>query len=102
MLAAVQCCLLQAKSFLNILAFYENEISFRESSNLPPFTKLIAFIISGKNRFDVDECARNLKNKIPNMKDVLLLGPVSASISLIKGKYRSRLLLKENNSKRLQ
>jgi primosomal protein N' (replication factor Y) len=28
------------------------------------------------------------------MKDVLLLGPVSASISLIKGKYRSRLLLK--------
>ncbi len=28
------------------------------------------------------------------MKDALLLGPVSASISLIKGKYRSRLLLK--------
>ena len=78
----------------NILSFYENEIKFRERSNLPPFTKLIAFIISGKNRFDVDECARNLKNKIPNMKDVLLLGPVSASISLIKGKYRSRLLLK--------
>ena len=78
----------------NILAFYENEISFRERSNLPPFTKLIAFIISGKNRFDVDECARILKNKIPKMKDALLLGPVSASISLIKGKYRSRLLLK--------
>ncbi len=78
----------------NILAFYENEISFREKSNLPPFTKLIAFIISGKNRFDVDECARILKNKIPKMKDALLLGPVSASISLIKGKYRSRLLLK--------
>ena len=78
----------------NILAFYENEISFRESSNLPPFTKLIAFIISGKNRFDVDEFARILKNKIPKMKDALLLGPVSASISLIKGKYRSRLLLK--------
>ena len=78
----------------NILAFYENEIKFRERSNLPPFTKLIAFIISGKNRFDVDECARILKNKIPKMKDALLLGPVSASISLIKGKYRSRLLLK--------
>ena len=78
----------------NILAFYENEISFRERSNLPPFTKLIAFIVSGKNRFDVDECARILKNKIPKMKDALLLGPVSASISLIKGKYRSRLLLK--------
>lgn len=78
----------------NILAFYKNEIIFRERSNLPPFTKLIAFIVSGKNRFDVDECARILKNKIPKMKDSLLLGPVSASISLIKGKYRSRLLLK--------
>jgi primosomal protein N' (replication factor Y) len=78
----------------NILSFYENEISFRERSNLPPFTKLIAFIISGKNRFDVDECARVLKNRIPRMKDTQLLGPVSASISLIKGKYRSRLLLK--------
>ena len=78
----------------NILTFYKNEINFREQSNLPPFTKLIAFIISGKNRFDVDECARILKNKIPRMKDALLLGPVSASISLIKGKYRSRLLLK--------
>ncbi len=55
----------------NILAFYENEISFREKSNLPPFTKLIAFIISGKNRFDVDECARILKKisftKIKNL-----------------------------------
>ena len=69
----------------NILTFYKNEINFREQSNLPPFTKLIAFIISGKNRFDVDECARILKNKIPRMKDALLLGPVSASISLIKG-----------------
>ena len=78
----------------NILSFHENEISFRERSNLPPFTKLIAFIISGKNRFDVDESARALKNKIPKMKDTQLLGPVSASISLIKGKYRSRLLLK--------
>jgi primosomal protein N' (replication factor Y) len=78
----------------NILAFYENEINFRESSNLPPFTKLIAFIVSGKNKFDVDECARSLRNKIPRMKDSQLLGPVSASISLIKGKYRSRLLLK--------
>ena len=56
----------------NILAFYENEISFRERSNLPPFTKLIAFIISGKNRFDVDECERMLKNQIPKMKDALL------------------------------
>ncbi len=52
------------------------------------------FAIAGKNRFDVDEFARILKNKIPKMKDALLLGPVSASISLIKGKYRSRLLLK--------
>ena len=85
---------LKSISDKNILAFYENEISFRERSNLPPFTKLIAFIISGKNRFDVDECARILKNQIPKMKDALLLGPVSASISLIKGKYRSRLLLK--------
>ncbi len=85
---------LKSISDKNILAFYENEISFRERSNLPPFTKLIAFIISGKNRFDVDECARILKNQIPKMKDALLLGPVSASISLMKGKYRSRLLLK--------
>jgi len=85
---------LKSISDKNILAFYENEIKFRERSNLPPFTKLIAFIISGKNRFDVDECARILKNQIPKMKDALLLGPVSASISLIKGKYRSRLLLK--------
>jgi len=60
-------------------------------------------IESGKNvlfeggqatMLDVDEFARILKNKIPKMKDALLLGPVSASISLIKGKYRSRLLLK--------
>ncbi len=82
----------------NILSFYQAEINFREKANLPPYTKLIAFIVSGKNKFDVDEFARILKNKIPLMKNAKLLGPVSASISLIKGKYRSRLLLKYPNS----
>ena len=39
---------LKSISDQNILAFYENEISFRERSNLPPFTKLMLLLFQEK------------------------------------------------------
>lgn len=81
---------------LNSQNFYENEINFRKTSNLPPFYKFISIIISGKNSFQVEKFAIILKQYLPKNEFVQIYGPVSASIYKIKSMFRYRLLIKYN------
>ncbi len=78
--------------------FFEEEIYLREQKNLPPFSRLIAFIISSKNERESYLEAQKIKRSLSLLKDAVILGPVSSPIFKIKNKYRTRLLLRSKSN----
>ncbi len=78
--------------------FFEEEIYLREQKNLPPFSRLIAFIISSKNERESYLEAQKIKRSLSLLKDADILGPVSSPIFKIKNKYRTRLLLRSKSN----
>ena len=78
--------------------FLEEEINLRKLKNLPPFARLIAFIISSKNQDDGFIEAQKIKKSLLLLKDVDVMGPVTSPIFKIKNKYRTRLLLRSSSS----
>ena len=74
-------------------AFYEREIALRKSSNLPPYARLVSIIVSGTEKYETETHARALKLAAPQSTDVFLLGPAEAPMSLVRGRYRYRLLV---------
>ena len=78
--------------------FLEEEIHLRKEKNLPPFTRLIAIIISSKNEKDGFLEAQKIKNILTGLKNIDIMGPVSSPIFKVKNKYRTRLLLRFSNN----
>ncbi len=74
-----------------------NELSIREKNKLPPFIRLVAIIISSKEPSLSLQGATEIKNKLSNMKDLEVLGPVDSPLFKIKKNFRSRLLIRFNN-----
>ena len=78
--------------------FLEDEINLRKEKNLPPFTRLIALIISSKNEKDGILEAKKIKKNLSILKYAEVMGPVSSPIFKIKNNYRTRLLLRSRNN----
>ncbi len=76
--------------------FLEEEFLLRKKKNLPPFTRLIAFIISSKNERDGLIEAKKIKQILLTIKDIDVMGPVTSPIFKIKNNYRTRLLLRSS------
>lgn len=74
-------------------AFYEREIEERQRSNLPPFGRLAALIISADNRNDAETHARALRRAAPYSTEISVLGPAEAPLALVRGRYRFRILV---------
>jgi len=75
-------------------AFLQKELSLRKDKNLPPFYRLISLIISGKNELLIMKSAISIKSKLPNIKEVSVLGPVLAPITKLRKRYRCRILIR--------
>lgn len=82
--------------------FVEGEIARRQRANLPPFGKLAAIILSGKNMKAVQQHAKQLAQAAPRIKHIEVYGPAPAPIALLRGNYRMRLLLKAPRHVRIQ
>ena len=80
----------------------KNELILREKNNLPPFTRLIAIIISSKDRSLSLQGAREIKLKLNQINNLEVLGPVDSPLLKIKKNFRSRLLIRFNNQSMLQ
>ncbi len=76
--------------------FLEEEIHLRKANKLPPFSRLIAFIISSDNEKDGFLEAQRIKKTFSLIKNLEILGPVTSPIFKIKNKYRTRLLLRSS------
>ena len=75
----------------------ENELLLREKNKLPPFKRLIAIIISSKDRSLSLQGAREIKVQLNQINDLEVLGPVDSPLLKIKKNFRSRLLIKFDN-----
>ena len=78
--------------------FLEDEIILRREKNLPPFTRLIALIISSKSETEGVFEAQKIKKNLSALKYLEIMGPVSSPIFKIKNNYRTRLLLRSKSN----
>ena len=62
---------------------------------MPPFIRLIAIIVSSKDQSHSLQGAREIKNKLKQINDLEVLGPVDSFIK-DKKNFRSRLLVRFN------
>ena len=82
--------------------FLDNELILRKKNKLPPFSRLIALIISSTNKESSYKGAQEIKNRLNIFDELEVMGPVESPISRVKKRYRSRLLLRFKKSELLQ
>ncbi len=99
--------------------FYAEETDQRRRAGLPPFGRLAALIVSGKDSASAEAHARELARAayalppsdgwvltpaggLPKEHELTLLGPAEAPIAVIRGRHRFRLLVRAPRSADLQ
>ncbi len=82
--------------------FLDTEIEIRKRNNLPPFQRFISLILTGENEIKLEKEAIKLKIILEKNINGKILGPVSAPIFRLRGKYRVRLLIRGTKTLRLQ
>ncbi|MBT4890786.1 MAG: primosomal protein N', partial [Rhodospirillales bacterium] len=83
-------------------AFLETEAKAREIGGMPPFGRLAALIISGKDETSVDQTAAALSRIAPHGDGISVFGPAPAPIAMLRGRHRRRFLLKTRKDISLQ
>lgn len=72
--------------------FIQRELALRQESSMPPFAKMAAISVSGKNPEKTLAVAKAIVRKAPKSQ-AKILGPAEALIFRLSGKYRYRLLV---------
>ncbi len=80
----------------------KKELASRKKNFLPPFTRLIAIIVSANLHSLSIDGAREIKNHLKKLKDIEVMGPVDSPLLKIKKKFRSRLLIRFNGKSLIQ
>ncbi len=80
----------------------KNELIIREKNSLPPFSRLIAIIISANSHSLSMDGAREIKKHLKKIENIEILGPVDSPLLKIKKKFRSRLLIRFNSKTLIQ
>ncbi len=81
--------------------FVKQALDERAAFKIPPFGFITSIIISGPSKSNVEKYSLKLSQIKPTNNDLYILGPVEAPISLLRGQYRYRLLLKGNSRLKL-
>ena len=83
-------------------AFYAAETDARRDAGAPPFGRWAAIIVSSEDEAEAKEAARAIGGTRPDLPDVMILGPAPAPMSLLRGRYRYRLLINARRSAQVQ
>ncbi len=83
-------------------AFIDIEKSSRLMLKMPPYGKLAAVIISSTNNELAETTAYLLGKCAPRTDNIQTFGPAPAPLSLLRGKYRYRLLIKTSKNINIQ
>ncbi|MBK8175460.1 MAG: primosomal protein N' [Rhodospirillales bacterium] len=73
--------------------FLAAEEAERRATGMPPFGRLAALIVSGRNEQSVTDAARAFARSAPLVEGVRVLGPAPAPLALLRGRHRHRLLV---------
>ena len=73
--------------------FFALEIAARKRISAPPFGRLAAIILSGRDGEVVRNAGRDLARAAPNAQGVKVWGPTPAFYQLLRGQTRERLLV---------
>ncbi|HEY6578922.1 MAG TPA: primosomal protein N', partial [Rhizomicrobium sp.] len=79
-------------------AFFEQEIAARKRVCAPPFGRLAAIILSGRDAATVREAGREVARAAPGAHGVKVWGPTPAFYQLLRGQTRERLLAQAERS----
>ena len=82
--------------------FVEREIEMRERHHWPPFSRLAALIISGKDLMRVELAAQEIRRTSPQVDGVEIFGPAPAPMAKLKGEHRLRLLVRAERHQKIQ
>lgn len=82
--------------------FIEREKRIREEGRLPPYGRLAAVIISGKDQVETGRFARRIAELIPDAADIRVFGPSPAPLALVRGRYRFRFLVQAGRDVNIQ
>jgi len=83
-------------------AFYAAEAAARREVGAPPFGRWAAIIVSSEDEAEARDAARAIGGCRPQVEDVLILGPAPAPMSLLRGRYRYRLLVNARRTAQVQ
>jgi primosomal protein N' (replication factor Y) len=83
-------------------AFYAAETEARRDAGAPPFGRWAAIIVSSEDEAEARDAARAIGGRRPDLPDVMILGPAPAPMSLLRGRYRYRLLVNARRSAEVQ
>lgn len=74
--------------------FIAAEILDRQEANSPPFYRLAIIHLESRNEAEVMKFAHKMHNTAPKTTNIQILGPSPSPISLLRGKYRYRFIIK--------
>ncbi|MCU7612029.1 replication restart helicase PriA [Anaplasma capra] len=75
--------------------FYDAELYSRKITGMPPYARLVAIIVSGKEELRVVDVSKNIAAYLS--KHVTVWGPAPAPMSMVNSVYRYRMLMKVSN-----
>ncbi len=78
--------------------FYTYEMEQRKRAQMPPFGRLAALIVSAEQREAALAYGREMVKVVPRQDGVRVLGPAEAPLSVLRGRYRFRLLVSTERS----
>ena len=74
--------------------FLDSEAEARRQAGMPPFTRLVALILSDPDPERVDEVSAALARRAPQGDGVEVLGPAPAPLAILRRRHRRRFLLR--------
>lgn len=78
--------------------FFAAELEQRECAHMPPFSRLVGIIVSGREEAEVIHVAKALGRSAPHGDRVDVFGPAPAPLARLRGKYRYRLLVRSDKA----
>lgn len=82
--------------------FLEAEADERQSAKMPPFSRLAALIITGKDEAQTKNVAVMIGRASPRAEGVQVLGPAPAQMYRIRGQFRQRILIRAEKNLNIQ
>lgn len=75
-------------------AFFAAELSSRKAADMPPFSRLAALVVEGKQEAKVSAVCKQLSQAASKQPLVVIMGPAPAPLFMLRGAYRYRFLIK--------